>query len=187
MDIGEREEYISKIKETQQQYYEKHQKNLIFKNAQKLDCAHFVSQNADVQKMIQCTAFIVPNTNILYYNYLVFKTFANDSTYLSLHEYVTSLIAQILQTYETFEFHINMKTFSVTACQRYYSLITSSIDDNLIFTERMSKIVVYHTPFIIDQITKILYNSVRTFIHKVEYVRENSDERIAQLFNLDTK
>ena len=183
MDHSEREEYFQKVKETQNSYYEKHKKNTFFKNSQKLDCASYVSNSVDLEKLVKCTAFIIPNTNILYYNYLVFKTYGCEENHLLLYAYVTNLITEILKTYRTFEFHINLKTFSVTACQRYYKLITSSIDDNTIFTEKMEKIVIYHTPFVIDQITKILYNSVKGFMQKVEYVRKDSDERIERIFN----
>lgn len=183
MDL-ERDAFLQKIKETQEQYYEKHKKNTVFKNNQKLDCAKHVSSNVDLQKMIHYTAVIVPNTNIIYYNYMIFKTYGNEETHIPLYTHVTGLIEILLQTYQTFEFHINMKTFSISACQRYQKMIMSSFDHNKIFTERMTKLVVYHTPNIIPQITNILYSSVKDILYKVEYVKEDSEKRIAALFQL---
>lgn len=181
---NERHEYLKRIKETEQKYYSKHSKNVIFKNSQKSDCASFVTNEMDLQRMIDCTAFIVPDTNIIYYNYLVFKTYGNEENHIHLYTHLTQLITTVLHKYNTFEFHINLKTFSVSACQRYYNMIVGSIDDNMIFTEKMTKIVIYHTPFIIDQINKLLYNSIRTFVDKVEYVKKDSDLRINKLFNI---
>lgn len=181
----EKEEYFKRIKETQEQYYEKHQKNHIFKNAQKIECAQYVAQQMELQKLIQYTAVIVPNTNIIYYNYLVFKTYGSELTHLPLYSHMTQLIQQILKTYDSFEIHFNLKTFTISACQRYRALIMSSFDDNQVFTEKMSKLVVYHTPNIIEQMTRLLYSSVKHLLHKVEYVKSSdSDARIAILFNL---
>lgn len=175
---------MTKVKETQDKYYDSHAKHRVFKNNQKLDCAKFVSNAIDLEKMIQCTAFIIPNTNIIYYNYQIFKTFGNEDTHIPLYNHVTSLISKILETYEKFEFHINMKTFTISACQRYHKLITNSFDENTLLTDNMEKLVVYHTPHVIDQITRLLYSSVKPLLHKVEYVREESESRINNLFNI---
>lgn len=176
--------YFERIKNAQEQYYEKHKRNHVFKNAQKIECAKYVSQQMEVERLIQYTVVIVPNTNIIYYNYLIFKTYGSEETHLQLYTHMTNLITHVLQTYDTFELHFNLKTFSISACQRYRALIMSSFDDNQVFTEKMSKLVVYHTPSIVEQITRILYNSVKDLLHKVEYVKTDSDARIAQLFNL---
>ena len=54
----------------------------------------------------------------------------------------------------------------------------------MLWTDKMNKIVIYHTPFVIDQITRILYNSVKDLIAKVEYVKQDSDERLKKLFDM---
>jgi len=80
---------------------------------------------------------------------------------------------------------VNLKTFSISACQRYQHLISDSIDSSPVFNEKMSKVVIYHTPFVIDQIAKMLYSSVKDFLDRVEMVRgPESEQRISQLFDL---
>lgn len=182
MNNTERESYLLEIQKTQSDYYTTHTKNKIFKNAQKNECANYVSSTISLDQMIKCTAFNVPNTNIIYYNYLVFKTYGTDENAPLLYNHILNVINGILSTYDSFEFHVNLKSFSVSACHRYHTMISGSVDSNQIFTEKLSKLVIYHTPFIIDQITRLLYHSVKSFIHKIEYVKDTSDTRIAELF-----
>lgn len=184
MNPEDRINYYTEMQKTKDKFYESHKKHTVFKNTQKLQCAQHVSDQLDLNKMIQCTAFIVPNTNVIYYNYMVFKTYGNDNNHLIVYDYVVNLISRILEEYKTFEFHINLKSFTISACQRYYNMICSSFDDNKFFTEKMSKMVVYHTPNIVDQLTKLLYNSIKDVIHKVEYCHKESEERIKVLFDM---
>ena len=182
MNNTKQSEYLLKIQEKQNEYYNNHTKKMIFKHAQKSECANYVTTSTQIEDLIESTAFIVPRTNIVYFNYVVFKTYGNPENAKHLYKHIISLIESILSTYESFEFHVNLKSFSVSACQRYYSMIVNSVETNQIFTEKLGKLIIYHTPFIIDQITGLLYNSVKTFLHKTEYVKDKSDERITQLF-----
>lgn len=175
---------MEEIQNAQNNYYQNNAKHTFFKNKQKLDCSQHVANNVDLQKMLACTAFIVPNTNIIYYNYMVFKTYGNEVTHVPLYQHVNHLVQTIFETYDTFEFHINLKTFTVSACQRYYNLIVSSIDDNKVFTDKMTKLVVYNTPALIDQVTRLLSKSIKDILPKVEYFHKESDEKIKILFNL---
>ena len=185
MNLQQSHNYLEELQQTQHKYYETHQKNTIFKNNQKRDCAAFVAAENDLQKMVKCTAFIVPNTNVIYYNYLVFKTYGGINTHGILYNHLFTLIDTILQNHDSFEFHVNLKTFSISACQRYQHLISDSIDSSPVFNEKMSKVVIYHTPFVIDQIAKMLYSSVKDFLDRVEMVRgTESEQRISQLFDL---
>ena len=181
MNNSNRDEYLLKLQKTQSEFYKTQAKKMVFKQEQKKACANYVTTNGRIEDLIECTVFIVPNTNILFFDYPVFKTYGNPETSKPLYVHIIKVIETILSTYDTFEFHINLKTFSVSACHRYYSMIVCSVDTNQIFTEKLSKLVIYNTPFIIDQITRLLYNTVKSFLHKTEYVKEHSEERISQL------
>lgn len=188
MDSDERAEYYTQLEGARAKFYEKNRKNLIFKNKQKLECAQTVTEEFDLNKMIACTAFIVPNTNIIYYNYLVFKIYGHESNQREVYTHFRGLICSLLEKYETFEVHVNLKTFTVSACQRYYKMITSSFDDNTMLTDKMSKLVIYHTPSIVDQLTAILYSTIRTILPKTEYYyKDSSEARINTLFDIVNK
>ena len=181
-NYGKRNEYLSKIQTAQNEFYSNQAKKHIFKNAQKTECAHYITANMKLDHLIESTAFIVPNTNLVYFNYLVFKTYGSAENAKPIYAHITALIESILTTYDSFELHVNLKSFSVSACQRYYSMIISSIESNTLFTDKLGKLVIYHTPFIIDQVTAMLYHTIKPFLHRIEYVKEKSEERIAQLF-----
>ena len=66
-----REQIIS----IQNQYYSKNTKNRIFKKDQKIDCAQYVTQHISLDELIENTLYYVPNTNILIYDYTVYKTY----------------------------------------------------------------------------------------------------------------
>ena len=181
-NTSKRSEYLLKIQNAQNDYYNNNQKKNLFRTAQKSECANYVSTSIQLEHLIESTAFIVPNTNIVYFNYAVFKTYGNPENAKHIYTHIIALLETILATHDSYELHVNLKSFSVSACQRYYSMIVSSIDSNNIFSEKLNKLILYHTPFIIDQITGLLYNSIKPFLHKIEYVKEKSDERISQLF-----
>ena len=184
MNSSERKEHLLKLQATQEEYYKQHTKHKVFKMTQKKECANYVaSTNTEgVERMIECTVFIVPNTNIVYFNYLVFKTYGDEESSKLLYFHLLKCIQKILSSYDSFEFHIDLKTFTVSACQRYYSMIVSGIDNNQLFAEKLNKLIIYNTPTIIGTLTRLLYNSVKIFLHKTEYVKEKSEERIADLF-----
>jgi len=181
MNNSKQTEYLSKIQTAQNEFYSNQAKKHIFKNAQKTECANYVITNVKLEILIESTAYIVPNTNILYFNYLVFKTYGNPENAKPIYAHIISLIERILTTYDSYEFHVNLKSFSISACHRYYSMIVSSIESNKMFADTLNKLVIYHTPFAIDQVTLLLYHSIKPFLHRIEYVKENSEERIVQL------
>jgi len=185
MDSNERDEYYNQLEDAKAKFYQKNGKNTIFKNKQKLECAQTLTNEFDLNKMIECTAFVVPNTNIIYYNYLVFKIYGNESNRLEVYSHIMNLINSVLETYDTFEVHVNLKSFTISACHRYYKMISSSFDENTLLTDKLSKLVIYNTPSIVDQLTAILYSTVKEVLPKTEYYyKDSSDARINALFDI---
>lgn len=177
----------NKLEDVQKGYYSKHPKTYFFKNAQKMECAKQVSEQMDIDCLITRTVFIVPGTKVIYYDYTVFKTFIHNTNYMLLYTHFISLIKKLIQEHGTFEIHCNLKTFSISACHRYYSMITNAIDENHLFTVNMSKLVIYHTPYIMENITQLFSKHISKFVDRVEYVsKEQSDHRISSLFHPTT-
>jgi hypothetical protein len=185
MDSEERDDYYKRLEGAKRKFYEQNQKNTLFKNKQKLECAQTVSDEFDLKKMVECTAFIVPGRNIVYYNYLVYKLYGNESNRLDIYDHMRGLICNILERYDTFEMHVNLKTFTISAGQRYYGVIASSFDENTILTDKLSKIVVYNTPSIVSQLTTLLYPIIKDVLPRMEYHhKETSEQLINVLFNI---
>lgn len=184
MDVNDRTKYFSEIHNAIGSFYEINQKNSVFTSDQKKKCTRFVVEKLSLDKLIKCTVYIVPGTNILFYDYLVFKTYASDDNYVVLYDYVISLIQEILTTYSSYEFHMNLKSFTVSACHRYYSLITSSFDANEENKKKMSKLIIYNTPGLVDQLKSILYRYIKDILPRTEFYYVDSDDRIKQIMDL---
>lgn len=188
MNNEERATYFSQINDAQNKFYKQTPKNNIFKRAQKINCAEYVVSEMNLEKMIECAIFIIPNTNIIFYNYLVLKTFANQTVHLLLYEYTLHLIQEILKKYQSFEFHANLKSFTISAFQRYFTVITTFLDDSTEeISSKMSKIVIYNTPKVIDQMTMLLMKTVNNIGGKITFHREESDTIIDGLLTATNK
>ena len=174
-----------KIELVQQEYYSSHPKNFFFKKTQKMECAKRVSEQMDLEQLIQRAVFIVSESNVIFYDYPLFKTFVHDNNYLLVYSHFISLVHVLVKEYGSFEIHCNMKSFSISACHRYYSMIATTIDENQLFTANMTKLIIYHTPNIMEKLTQLLHNNIRKFVDRVEYVsKEESDGRISSLLSL---
>ena len=182
MNSEEQRNYIDQMNNSKTEFYNENKKNLLFKNKQKLECAKHVNQSMDLAKMIQCTAVRIPKTNIIYYNYMIFKTYACDEVKEPVYRYIIQLIDSILKEYDHFEFHVNLKSFTISAVHRYKNIIASIFEENQSFTTQMTRLCIYHTPSVIDTINKVLYYSIRDILPKVTYHHKESDQLIEKLF-----
>ena len=171
------------IDNAKEQFYAQHTKARIFKNNQKLECAKAVSEQVDVMKLIQMTAVIIPNTNKIYINYPLFKTYGHHSISPLFYEHFLVLVQTLVNQYGCFEIHVNLNSFTVSACARYNDMICTTCDQNEDIMRTLTDLHVYHTPNVIQQITQMLYHSVKTFIPLVHYHNKNeSDALVQQLF-----
>lgn len=178
------QELFQQVNSMRDEYYEQNGKNRIFKSSQKNQLATEVCNRFNLQQMIQHTSYIIPNSNKLYFSYPLFKTYGNPENCGDMSMYVKEhLITQILQTRPNFEMHVNLKGFTVSACQRFFSAIKWLFDENTDLTERMVHLYIYHTPNVIDQIRKLLYLCIQSILDKITYYHKDSDDKIAVLHN----
>lgn len=184
MDINDRANYFQEIHNAIGSFYEINKKKSVFTADQKTKCTRFVVEKLSLDKLIKCTVYIVPGTNILFYDYLVFKTYASDDNYGMIYEYVVLLIDEILKKYETYEFHMNLKSFTVSACHRYYSLISSSFEANEEKKKKLGKLLIYNTPSVVDQLKTILYRYIKDILPRTEFYYTESDDKIKQIMDL---
>jgi len=189
MDSENSEKLFKQVNTLRDSFYEDNKKNLIFKSEQKNKLADKVCDTFDLQQMIRYTTYIIPNSNKIYFTYPLFKTYGNIENCDTLCKYMKHvLISSILDENETFELHINLKGFSVSACQRFFSSIKSLIDGNKLLTDKMTQMCIYYTPGVIDQIKSLLYAVVYHILPKVTfYNTTESETAIGILHNFETK
>lgn len=138
-------------------------KSILFKNNQKQKCAENVTTQFNLYDLLKSTVYIIPNTNKLYLNYPIFKTFANNSNSNEIIDYIIGLLCQCIKTYGQYEMHINLHSFSISAAERYKSSIqlfcekcyslNNTCDVN--FAGMLINMYIYNTPSVISTITHL--------------------------------
>lgn len=152
--------FLQKIAELQTEYYNQNTKNTFFKNNQKLKCAEIVSNNMDIGELLKNCCIHIPNTNKIFFNYQVFKTFAQPENYETIVDYTINLLINILRFCSNFEVHVSIQTFTVSAAHRYKPcilLFLQKCNDNILqFSDKLSALNIYYSPSSLESIKPIL-------------------------------
>jgi hypothetical protein len=135
-------------------------KNTFFKNAQKQKCSEIINSQINIYDLLQTTVYIIPGTNKIYLDYPRFKQFANNTNSCEIIDYIIELLNHCTTQYGPYEMHINLKGFSVSAADRYKShiqLFCGKCYNNrdTRFAQLLLNLYIYHTPSVIETITKL--------------------------------
>jgi hypothetical protein len=170
------------------EYFQSKGKNTFFKKNQKMDCAKEISQTFSIEQMIERTVYNIPNTNKVVFDYNVFKLYAYSENFETIVDGVIRLYDSVLLRYSSFEVHVLLNSFSISAAERYKNAIqmfcNKSINSDTQYSELITNIYIYHTPTMIESISTLL----RPFIDKritnkvVYYSKGDSDELLKKLF-----
>lgn len=186
-------DFLNKITSLQNDYYSKNKKNTLFKAKQKEDCATMVSKQLSLQELLENTFFIIPNTNKIFINYLVFKTFIEPLNYNSAIERILILTNFCISNYSTYEVHINLDSFTISAAQRYKIIIQlyteHCLQSNTQYSTILNRMHIYNTPNTIESAISLLsplidnvIKSKITLHNKVE-----SPDLLSNLLKIDIK
>ena len=177
---------MSKFKED---YYSQNAKNTFFKKNQKFDLAKQLSLSFDINMLLQKTGYIIPGTPHIYFDYTVFKSFANEDNYNLIVTYILNLFQTCITNHGEYIVHVNLDTFTVSAAERYKKLITlfneCCMSNKSIEYSKMLKFwKIYYTPSVIDMITKILKTVLEPeIIQKIIFIsKKESEEKLQSLF-----
>ena len=191
--MEESDEILGKIDELKKQYYNENEKNTFFKKKQKIECANAISQNFNMQQLMNSTVFIIPNTNHIYFNYPLFKTYAHIDIYGVLIEHALAVLNICIDNYGSFEMHVNLNTFSISAAERYYNAIRLFCDECLKnqkdYYQKIKNMHIYHAPSLFDKISILLDRFINPVIKSKikKYTKEDSEIVIKKLYELCNK
>lgn len=180
--MSEGEEFIQKISVLKNEYYSSNREPLFFKNTFKNNCAVSISEKIGLDNLLQKTVYIVPNTNKIYMDYQVFKQYACHENYSLIVDYILMLITSCINKYGNYETHIDLNTFSISACDRYKDMIrlfcSSCISNESSFCDKLVKMYIYNTPNMFHQIKIILRPFIDSSINDklVLYKKEHSGQ-----------
>lgn len=154
-------ELFAEIKNCQTEFYKFNNKNSIFKNSQKIDLAEFISSKIDISKLLSATVYLMdPPGNKLFFDYTVFKLYANPINYDRIVDYILEYYEKFIQLYGAFEFDINLDGFTISAAQRYQEIIQKFTVKTMLFKTKynlnITNINIYNVPNVIDIIMKYI-------------------------------
>ena len=144
----------------EKEYFEKNTKNKIFKKNQKFDCAKYICDNIDINRMIETAVFIIPEKNIIFVDYVIFKIFAYDDIYDRIIDHIMNLFDYAIKYYRSFEVNLNLRTFTVSAAERFIPAISKfckrCLSHHTNYTEHMNFFRIINTPLVMEMIIKIV-------------------------------
>ena len=151
-----------RIQEIQTQFYSTSGKNMLFKRAQKMQCAQAVASELTPQILLAKTFQHIPNTNRIFVNYPMFKTFMCPETYKLSIDYLLELGNFIVQTYGTLEVHIDVQSFTPTAAERFKGFVVQIVKECEIrstsFSVYLVKMNIYNCPALADHVARMIWN-----------------------------
>jgi hypothetical protein len=141
--------------------YENENKKGVFSSKQyKFDCAKTVLKTVDLETLLNSTLIVLPNSYHLFFDYTIFKTFAVPELYNTIMKYALDKISKCIDSYGTYEMHVNLNTFSVSAFHRYKPVIelySYEVNTNYPhFHENIQAMRIYNVPSTIETISQLI-------------------------------
>jgi hypothetical protein len=165
-------------------FYENNKKKSFFKSAQKIECAKQVFQNMDIRQLIVHSFYLIPNTNCIYFDYPLFKTYACAEVYEDFTTHAYTIINTCLSQYPSFDIHVNMQSFTISAFERLRKLIERFFVESPLFSDKLTFVYIYYTPSIIEQINKMIKMFIAHISYKIVYFsKTESHDKMKMLFS----
>jgi|UniRef100_A0A6C0JK34 hypothetical protein len=186
--MNDNQEFNIKIQELSDKYFLENKKNSIFKNFQKIECANMITDSIGIDNLIVNTFFIIKNTNSIFIDYTVFKRFIVPEYYSKVVNYITSLIKTCITNYGTFNMHINLDSFTVSAAERYKNIIIIFLNNSIgtDYSIKLNNLFIYNTPSAFQTISTLLSPLVEPTVKNkmVIYDKNDSTEILKILFRM---
>lgn len=168
---------LDEIENKKSEIYNESGKNMFFKKQQKNDVAQQISQQFDMNQLLNLTCYAKDNQIVI--DYTIIKLYAHPDNYQQIIDYIMALYTTKKHLKVTFHFNIN--GFTVTSAERYKDFIKMYFERTqkaeFDITQMTDKIYIYYTPSIITQLTKMLQSFILPEIkEKVVYISKKDSE-----------
>jgi hypothetical protein len=179
-------ELVDQLKKIKEEFYSSNRKKLFFTSSQKIACAESVCAEIDINVLLTNTIHIVENKNVVFFNYLIFKTYANDNNFHIINDYLFEKINNCIHNYGSFEMHFDLATFTVSAAERYKRLIElfvkKCLDKQTTFVNSTVNITIYNTPSMVEHINAIFKSLIHPVLKtKIVYYDKKASPRLMNL------
>lgn len=168
-------------------YYNENKKNFFFRKSQKINFATKLCQNFDINQLLNNTVYILPNTNSVYFDYTIFKLYANHENYKLIIEYFLNLLNCCINNYNNFVLHVNLNSFTITAAERYKNAIelfcNECLKSQTRYARMLLKMYLYNSPSIVESVHNIFGNLVDPLVRDrlVIYSKDESQIKLEEL------
>lgn len=152
-------------------FYETNKKNTFFTKNQKLDFAKAVAKKFSIDELLTSSIYNEENTNKIHMSYPLIKNFLHPNIYQEVINHVFNISDKVIAKYNTYEMHVDLKGFTITAAQRYSDLITTFCKKYFSDgseTNSMAVTYLYNSPNVIDIIKKLF----------IAFISEESKKKI---------
>ena len=155
------ENIIENIKRIQEGYYSVSKRTMYNRKELKNSCAELITQNISLNELVSKTVYIIPDTNRVFVDYTIFKTFATPSSYQVVVDTLVSNIISVINGWGTFEIHLNLNSLTVTGLDRYNSIFQVYYDtccsNGLYYNkDKIDKLVILNTPIVISTLIPLI-------------------------------
>jgi hypothetical protein len=189
MEKNNETEFINKLTNLRNQYYSDSGKNMFFKNKQKIECASNICNSIGIEQIIDKTIYCLPNSNKVFFDYTIFKMYATPENYNKIVAHALLMCRHSISENGNFEIHINLNSFTVSACERYKDIIqifcNECLRSNTRYSINLSKLIVYNSPNMIDSISRIILPFIDPMVRNkiMLYNKSESDSLLCNLFS----
>ena len=190
-DPGDSENVWQNLRRAQEEYYTHSKKNFFVKKQQKFDCAAAITQQFDVNMLVERCVLVIPETNCIFMDYTVFKMFAHPENYLLIAHRFVNMINGLIVKYGSFVMHLNLQSFTVSAAERYMPLIKlfcaeCAKDTSFSRANKMEQLYTYHTPSAISSVLPMIMKVSESCLQSkiTHYTKEESGKLIEKLLQV---
>jgi hypothetical protein len=179
---------MNELEQFKSTYYSDNKKCTVFKTAQKHDLASKICSEFGQDELFAKSVYPIRDTNKVYINYPVFKLFVNPSNYNAFVLFCQSTFNQTINKHGTFECHVNLEGLTISAVERHQRVVELFCTDpsergGVEYTLYLTKVCIYNTPSIIDNVTNLLKRMLDPDIMKrlVKYTRGETQYQLSLL------
>jgi hypothetical protein len=179
---------IDSIKKLEEDFYSKNKKCLFMKNSQKKNCAGIIADSLSLNELISNTVYIIKDTNKIYINYSLFKTYATPANYQQIIDRFIDLIIITINAFSSFELHLDLKSLTATAIERYQHVFQlyndSCIKRGIYYDDKIiDNVYMYYSPSVINILSILIMRFTDKSVKKklISFSKTDSDKYINDL------
>ena len=176
---------MNELEQFKSTYYSDNKKNMVFKTQQKHELATKICSQFGQDELFHKSVYPIRDTNKVYIDYPVFKLFVNPTNYEAFVLFCQNIFNQTIEKHGTFECHINLLSLTVSAIERHQRVVELFCTDpeqrdGMEYTKFLTKICIYNTPSIIDNIINVVKRLIDPDIMK-RVIKYSKGETMHQL------